>query len=92
MRADQPVGVRRGRARNPATPRRQNDHLHLFLRRSVATLARSGIIVEKIRRAKPLEKKAFRELGRPLYAHNGKQYDYFLTVGMIFAFSGPKSG
>jgi hypothetical protein len=44
---------------------------------------------EKIRRAKSLEKTAFRELDRPLYEHNGKQYDYFPTVGMIFAFSGP---
>jgi hypothetical protein len=44
---------------------------------------------DKIRRAKILEKRAFRERGRPKYEVNGKFYDYFPTVGMVFAFGGP---
>ena len=41
---------------------------------------------EKIRRVKLLENSAFRKRGRPQYEVNGRLYDYFPTVGMVFAF------
>ena len=44
---------------------------------------------EKLRRAKLMPKTAYRPYGRPRYEQNGKEYDYFPTVGMIFAFGGP---
>jgi hypothetical protein len=45
---------------------------------------------EKIRRAKRMPKTAYRPNAvRPRYQQNGRDYGYFPTVGMIFAFGGP---